>query len=250
VYTGYFPQPFKVFELNPDGTHKRQIDFVFMELQGSSTQDHIWAPGPGGLGNREYCVFVAEDYSPAAKSKYVTSSTTNLSATLGKDDVVWNAWLTINDESISKAYKQGTTWTLKATKIITSNDKWSFSMKPLVATLGDRNLAKTEVGKINVFPNPYFAFNTQETNKYNHFVTFNHLPTKATIRIFNVAGVLVRTLVKNDASSTLVQWDLNNQSSLPVAAGMYIAYIDLPDVGTTRTLKFAIIPGAQYLDRY
>lgn len=50
-------------------------------------------------------------------------------------------------------------------------------------------LAKTQVDKINVFPNPYYGVNTEELNKYNKFVTFSHLPEKATIRIFNLAGV-------------------------------------------------------------
>jgi hypothetical protein len=112
------------------------------------------------------------------------------------------------------------------------------------------DLAKDEVKDINVFPNPYYGVNTEELNKYNRFVTFSHLPEKATIRIFNLAGVLIKTLVKDNASSQFERWDLANESGLPVASGLYIAYIELPDLGETKILKVAIIQEQQILDRF
>jgi hypothetical protein len=112
------------------------------------------------------------------------------------------------------------------------------------------DLAKQDVQSINVFPNPYYAANSQELNKYQHFITFSHLPTVATIRIFNLAGILVRTLAKTDASTQYQRWDLNNENQLPVASGLYIAYIDMPELGTTKILKFTVIQKQQILDRF
>jgi hypothetical protein len=100
-----------------------------------------------------------------------------------------------------------------------------------------------------VFPNPYFGFNKLETDNYNRFVTFTHLPQKATIRIYNLAGILVRTLMKSDNSQTM-QWNLQNEAGLPAAAGMYIVYLDLPGVGSTKILKLAIIPEQEFLHHY
>lgn len=111
------------------------------------------------------------------------------------------------------------------------------------------DLAKQDVKRINVFPNPYYGVNSEELNKYNRFVTFTHLPAKATIRIFNLAGVQVRSIEKNDLS-TYQRWDLANNSGLPVASGLYIAYIDMPDLGETKVLKLAIIQEQQILDRF
>ena len=68
-------------------------------------------------------------------------------------------------------------------------DKYTFKANSVGYSL-DR--AKNEIDKVNVFPNPYYGVNSEELNKYNRFVTFTHLPPKATIRIFNLAGVLVR----------------------------------------------------------
>ena len=111
------------------------------------------------------------------------------------------------------------------------------------------NMAKEEINRINVFPNPYYGVNSEELNKYNRFVTFTHLPGNAIIRIFNLAGILVRTINK-DNNSTYQRWDLANDSGLPVASGLYIAYIDMPVLGKTKILKVAIIQEQQILDRF
>lgn len=111
-------------------------------------------------------------------------------------------------------------------------------------------LAREDVAEqVNVFPNPYYGANSQELNKYQRFVTFSHLPAKATIRIFNLAGQLVKTIEKT-STDQFQRWDLLNQQNLPVASGIYIAYIDMPDIGTTKVLKLAIIQEQQILDRF
>lgn len=111
------------------------------------------------------------------------------------------------------------------------------------------DLAKQQLDKINVFPNPYYGVNQQEINKYEKFVTLNHLPDNATIRIFNLAGQLVRTIEKSDAGQ-YQRWDLLTDSGLPVASGLYVIYIDMPDLGATKILKAAIIQEQQILDRF
>ena len=112
------------------------------------------------------------------------------------------------------------------------------------------DLAKEDVNKINVFPNPYYGVNYLETTKYNRFVTFNHLPSEATIRIFNLAGTMVKTIQHTAQDGTFQQWDLTNNSGLPVSSGLYIAYIDMPALGKTKILKFAIIQEEQIPDHF
>jgi hypothetical protein len=116
----------------------------------------------------------------------------------------------------------------------------TFTFTAPVNTVSDQSLAKEDVGKVGVFPNPYYAFNPQETNKNAKFVTFNKLPAKATIRIFNLAGQLVRVLDKDDASQ-FVRWDLRNRDNFPVASGMYLVHVDMPGIGATKVLKLAVI---------
>jgi hypothetical protein len=113
----------------------------------------------------------------------------------------------------------------------------------------DPALAKNDVGNINVFPNPYYGVNTEELNKYQRFVTFSHLPQRATIKVFNLAGIQVRTIQKN-STSQFERWDLANESGLPVGSGLYIVHIDMPDIGAQKILKLAIVQEQQILDRF
>jgi hypothetical protein len=126
--------------------------------------------------------------------------------------------------------------------VLTANDKFSFSTAGMQPTGPDANLASAEIAKIQVFPNPYFASNLAETNQFARFVTFSHLPATATIRIFSLAGDLVKTIRHDESAGsakTFERWDLRNEYNLPAASGMYIALIET-QYGS-RTLKLAII---------
>ena len=144
-------------------------------------------------------------------------------------------------------WASGDQWVITANHV--NSPAHTFSYVATKPTIGDVTLAKADVAHINVYPNPYVGFNPAEINKYARFVTFNHLPIKATIRIFNLAGVLIKTVQKNDQFQTAT-WDLKNEAGFPASAGMYIAYIDMPDLGVTKTLKLGIIPEQQTVDRW
>jgi hypothetical protein len=133
--------------------------------------------------------------------------------------------------------------------IVTGVNAFVLNTSSYAKTTNNTELAKQQVEKISIWPNPYFGFNKNETDRYNRFVQMNHLPARATIRVFNLGGILVRTILKDDATQ-FAKWDLKNESGLPVAAGVYIVYVDMPDLNKTKTLKVSIIPETQYLDRY
>jgi hypothetical protein len=80
-------------------------------------------------------------------------------------------------------------------------------------------------------PNPYFAHSTYELNRFNRQLKFTHLPVQCTIRIFNLAGDLVRTIQKNDNTSQAT-WDLNTTNGLPIGSGIYLFHVEAPGAGT------------------
>ena len=121
---------------------------------------------------------------------------------------------------------------------IKDGDEYSFETPKTV--IDDNNLAKIEVDKINVFPNPYYGIQDQEINQYGKFITLSHLPKKATIRIFNLAGHLIITLEKNDISQFL-RWDLTNGRNFWVPSGIYLVYVEMPELNKTKILKLAVI---------
>jgi len=63
----------------------------------------------------------------------------------------------------------------------------------------------------------------------------------------------VRTLDETDKSNPadqFLQWDLTNDNELPVASGMYIAHIEMPEARKIKILKMAVIQEQQFLENY
>jgi flagellar hook assembly protein FlgD len=127
----------------------------------------------------------------------------------------------------------------------------STNLPPPHRQLNDQALKESAFDQAQVFPNPYYAYNTQETSSANRFVTIARLPENVTVRIFSMAGALVRVL--NDENKPegpqgqFMTWDLKNESGLPVASGLYIYHIEAHTLGKTKVLKSFIIQPKQKL---
>jgi len=140
----------------------------------------------------------------------------------------------------------GTVIKIAMNKSIKPGDIRTFSVRAI--QVGKFEAAKAEASLVNVFPNPYYAVNTSERTKEARFVTINHLPKQATIRIFNLAGSLVNTIIK-DSPSQFINWNLTNHKGLPVASGIYLLHIDMGTLGV-KILKSAVIMEQQFLDNF
>ncbi len=141
----------------------------------------------------------------------------------------------------------GTIFRFITNKVVAADDEFTFDTQEMVQS---EQAALDAVEEINVFPNPYYANNPSETGRFDRFVTFHHLPDKFTMRIFSLGGSQVRKLTEADKlspESQFMQWNLRNESDLPVASGIYIVHIDMPDLGKEKILKVFIVQGAEIL---
>lgn len=241
--------PLSAWDITNPATPKR-LDVGFMEnnvaaglVDGKYWPSGSFADNVGGAGPREWLFIFDEPYSTTLNA----NNTGALYAANAPQRIMY--WATWNRRGYVPFSPNGSgtdVLDLYANKVITKSDVFQFTAPSVT---NDPNLAKTDVQSINVFPNPYYGVNAQEINKYQRFVTFSHLPQTATIRIFNLAGQLVRTLQKNTPDQ-FFRWDLQNDNSLPVASGLYIVYIDMPDLGTTKILKVAVVQEQQVLDKF
>ena len=140
-------------------------------------------------------------------------------------------------------FNQGDVVTIQyANPIQTGVDKFSFTMQ---AT--DVDLTNKDVANVNVYPNPYYGFHELEASRTNKFVSFNHLPQTATIKIYSLGGTLVRQLDKEDETQ-FIEWNLKNQYGYPVASGLYIVRIE--SGGNEKVLKLALVQETQVLKYY
>ena len=129
---------------------------------------------------------------------------------------------------------------------IKTADKFTFTAtKP---KKNDATVGKSTLDRISVFPNPYFGAHELEQNRIDRFVRFTNLPPVATIKIYTIAGTYVARVDKNDQLHPFVDWNLTNYENIPVASGMFLAYVEIPGVGT-KILKIAIIQESRYLDK-
>lgn len=97
-------------------------------------------------------------------------------------------------------------------------------------------------------PNPYYGGHAQETSPFDRFVKFMNMPKTATIYIYSLNGNLIRQINKSD-NTTSINWDLLNTDRIPVASGIYIAFIDAPGIGT-KTIKLAIFTPEERIDSF
>lgn len=152
----------------------------------------------------------------------------------------------VNVSENGKPPATGTRILLNPYKAIKYGDIKRISLLPLQK--GSINSAKQQLSSINVFPNPYYGINVFEKSSSEKFITFSHLPEKATIKIFNLGGIHVRTLHKNELSQ-FFRWDLRNEKGFFVASGLYVIYIDMENIGI-KTLKLAVIMEHQNLNTF
>lgn len=139
----------------------------------------------------------------------------------------------------------GTVIRILTSKPNSPEDVFSFSTQAPVR--GSTDVAKEQAAElVNVYPNPYKGFNIEERDPVNRFVTFTNLPESgARIQIFTLNGELISTM--ETGGSQFQQWDLRNQDSVPVASGIYIARIDMGDLGV-KVLKLAVLMPQERLD--
>ncbi len=122
---------------------------------------------------------------------------------------------------------------------VQTGDTFVFNTAEFVP-LTDQALEQEDVDRIGVVPNPYYGASEYESANVERVARFTNLPQRATIRIFTISGTLIRTLEKDNASRSF-DWNLQTDNNLPVASGLYLIHIELPDSGLERVIKFGVV---------
>ena len=115
-----------------------------------------------------------------------------------------------------------------------------------------------DLDRIRVVPNPYFVTNRAVMSEGTDKIFFTHLPPRCTVRIYTLAGELVREiehehtslfnpderLAQGDKGGT-ESFDLLNYNNQALASGVYIYHVEARDEGNAvvgnKISRFAII---------
>lgn len=151
--------------------------------------------------------------------------------------------LTVKDSAdidttlVSASPHLGDVYLIKMIKRTTTEDEYVVSTTELMSKKGEYDL-----DMVRVVPNPYYMRAPWDRSRFEQQVWFQGLPSMCTIKIFNPAGLLVRT-IKHEAEGAGAgadAWNLRTDEGSTVVSGLYIYQVTTPD-GKEKVGKFAII---------
>lgn len=250
-YQDYVDIPFKV-ELDAPGdtnsTVPRQLNVAFYDYDSSGT----WNPKNTPDGGYEFVFIMYSTYSETPNAFYPTRNIQVASQFRSMDiQYVWTPRLL----SSGPAFNNGDImYILPYTRLQYQQSPGTVTVietgNTTAPTIGSNELAsqRGELSLVRVVPNPYYGGHAQESSPFDRFVKFMNMPKTATIYIYSLNGNLVRQINKDD-NSTSINWDILNTDRIPVASGIYIAFIDAPGIGT-KTIKLAIFTPQERIDRF
>lgn len=268
---GFVDVPFTAWVVDTASKETRQLAVGFIERSKplGGTPDGIWNPGDNIRASAEYIILFDADYDPAGGQTEYKGVTYN-SKTI---------WADLKGYSIPKemtgltAYQKFTAksaWfnalyiaglEVKKNKNILPGSKLEIPVDVYPYTNKDVYRFNTKAGgrlseserkelfsKVNVFPNPLFAYNPSSgyfnNNPDDPFITFSNLPEEVTVKIFTISGKLIKTLTSSDKQggpdSPFIRWNLLNDYDLRIASGIYLAIVSSPGLGE-KVLKFSVI---------
>lgn len=171
----------------------------------------------------------------------------------GSDQTLGNFETRKDDPAWPKEWPPPTTIRAIARRF-TSADAYAFQTVKVGAAPG--TVVGNDVNKIRAVPNPYYAHSQYELTQFDRVMKFTNIPAsrRVTLRIFNLAGDLVRTITREATTSDQmanaeIQWNLNTDRNLPVASGVYIYRIEVDGVGA-KTDRIAVFIEKERLDNF
>jgi len=263
VDSGFVKIPVSAYAIDKFGNEtKMQIGFLEngFALDSLKFPDGKWNPSTSITDTKEYLIVFNTPYTEDISKLVAHTGTSSKVA-----DVANGYLLNVSDPNITDSIKAiaRSPWfnamyiagfttpfhqidfnptgklTITPSHVLTENDKYYFKVK----TEKSEDEKKAQFDNINVYPNPLFAYNPLSSSfgfpNDEPFVTFSNLPEKVDIKIYSLSGSLIKSLEKSDLTASL-RWDLKNEFGNKVASGLYIAIINVPDLGQ-KILKISII---------
>ena len=254
AFAGIGYLPFTAWDISdPDNPRQLNICFVENMKDDGTGGNHNLRWDMGGwdgsaykdpaLGGREYIFIMDSDYNGGVD--YNDDNWGPVS------DVLFAIW---PHQRGSHPYLEAD-FQMQMYPNIINNEQDIFELTPPAALTG-ASVAEAQLDLINVVPNPYWAWSPNEKQPTTRIIRFTHLPEKgATIRIFDLAGNLVRVITDADREkqgslgTAYAQWDARNAADVPVASGMYLVHVTVEGVGE-KVLKLAVINREERLIYY
>lgn len=210
--------------------------------------DHLVSPGAAGGFADPYTDWVywmnPVDVTPGQSGylAYAGAGTPDLSQ-VGEEAMARTVLVVLNTNPAQNATllpEPGTIFRITSQKGIGPGSVFTIDTSNRQLTAATDASREEALEQIQIVPNPYMGSSSYETGNTSRVIRFTNLPPQATtIRIYTVAGTLVKTLQK-EGNSRSFDWNLETENDLPVASGMYFVHVDVENVGE-RILKLGVV---------
>jgi len=231
TFTSYNLVPFTVW----DTKNNRQLNCAVLEDERGNTYDGEWKTYKDKKQEEPILVF-SSNYSEISLDFYTGR---NIKSSADETDILYfYDWSFYKGTEISDGCKIMYVLTAPGSE----NDEFYFTAEqPAV----DVTLAKSDFkNNIRAVPNPYYLTSLYESNNRERQIMFTGLPEKCTIRIFNLAGIKIRE-IKKDEPVSYKFWDLKNEYNTPVSSGIYIYVVESKELGQAMG-KMALFMESRY----
>ncbi len=247
----------------------QRLNIIFGEASWFSSQngdDMLWNPtefADMGVGGRHYIYITNTPYDECKYYENILLNGTDQPANPNDPEVIvngvdltqafrtytWTIMPTVHPRYQFKHYKDIPTEariSLRVMKPYSPGAEFTFNTSDLMPEKNVTKVAKESVlNDIRVVPNPFYARSGigrgvyEGSSQLDARCKLTNLPERCVIRIFTLNGVLVRTFNKNSTDPAL-EWDLKNESGVPVASGIYLIHIDAGELGE-KVIKFLMM---------
>ncbi|MFQ5905150.1 MAG: hypothetical protein ACE5JA_01115, partial [bacterium] len=208
-----------------DITNNAQVPF-------SAKWGDSWSFGPLSWGDADNVNYITSGNGPSRTLIYICGVKYWLNNIVGQPyPLDWSARPNAGD--VWRAYNSGPV-------VPCRGNNWSLAATRGTFAAGTEDILK----KIRVVPNPYIVRNDWELSSDYSKIHFINLPLECTIRIYTLAGNLIRTIEHEVDPNDLAQggteeWDVLTKYEQKPASGVYVYHIS--SRFGTRTGKIAII---------
>ncbi|MEZ5360670.1 MAG: hypothetical protein R3F48_17790 [Candidatus Zixiibacteriota bacterium] len=255
AYEGFFNVPFTAWDVT-DPANPRQLNVAVRDRDGNhqwdlhilhdpATTDTTGLPRSGDI-QFNYCWILNTTYDPTGTYYGDGTGGTvdfwSYDGGAGVWDAAWTLW--VDDRHNGGMLAEECTFTLTPNFVNSSADVFTFT--PEAAT---QVTAEASLDDIKAVPNPFYLYGSYDPSPGSKRLAFHHLPATCTIRIYNIAGDLIRTIEKDDASTPIAFWDMLTDRQLPIASGIYVYVVDAPGYGH-KVGKVAVFTETEVLKIY
>lgn len=244
--------PLSVWNMDTDPPTRLAVGYMENNVDGGRVDGKYWPAesdslaialldNVGGGGPREWLFIFNAEYSETVDPTYATD-------VLSDPAIPVMYWLTVNRRGSGVPFSPGATgedeFQIFPGRINLPADTFYFT-----APAPQMTTTEVDLDAITTVPNPFYLLGGYDPNPGSFAIKFHHLPDECTIQIYNLGGDLVRTIEKNDATTSIATWDVLTENGLPVASGIYIWVVDAPGFGT-KIGKMAVFVQQEVLDIY